>query len=58
MELPEEMDNIHNTFHVCYLRKFMGEVPDIIPLLELRIDEDRRLIEEPETIVDHKTKIF
>ena len=33
----------------------MGEVPDIIPLSELRIDENKRLIEEPEAIVDRKT---
>ena len=50
------MNGIHNTFHVCYLRKFTGEVPDIIPISELRIDENKRLIEEPEAIVDRKTK--
>ena len=56
LELPEELNGIHNTFHVCYLRKFTGEVPDIIPIFELRIDENKRLVEEPETIVDRKTK--
>ena len=56
LELPEELNGIHNTFHVCYLRKFTGEVPDIIPISELRIDENKRLIEEPEAIVDRKTK--
>ena len=55
LELPEELNGIHNTFHVCYLRKFTREVPDIIPISELRIDENKRLI-EPEAIVDRKTK--
>ena len=56
LELPEELNGIHNTFHVCYLRKFTGDVPDIIPISELRMDENKRLIEEPEAIVDRKTK--
>ena len=55
LELPEELEGIHNTFHVCYLRKFTGDVPDIIPISELRLDENKRLIEEPEAIVDRKT---
>ena len=41
---------------MCYLRKFIGEVPDIIPISKLRLDESKRLIEEPEAIVDRKTK--
>ena len=34
----------------------MGEVLDMIPLSELRIDENKRLIEEPKAIIDRKTK--
>ena len=34
----------------------MREFPDIIPLSKMRIDEDNRLIEEPEAIMDHKMK--
>ena len=34
----------------------MGEVPDIIPILKLRMDENKRLIKDPEPIVDLKTK--
>ena len=56
LELPEELESIHNTFHVCYLRKFTGGVPDIISIYELRLDENKRLIGEPEAIVNHKTK--
>ena len=56
LELREELDGIHNTFHVCYFRKFTGDVPNIIPIIELRLDESKRLIEEPEEIVDRKTK--
>nr|KAJ0187438.1 hypothetical protein LSAT_V11C900490520 [Lactuca sativa] len=55
LELPEELEGIHNNFHVCYLRKFTGDVPDIIPISELRLDENKRFFEEPEAIVDRKT---
>lgn len=44
------------TFHVYYLRKFTREDPYMIPLLELRIDENKKLIEEHEAIIDQKTK--
>ena len=37
---------------MCCLGKFTGEVPDIIPLLELRIDENKMLIDEPKAIVE------
>ena len=55
-ELIDELQGIHNTFHVCYLKKYLVEEVDMLPLLELRIDEDRRLVEELEEIVDRKMK--
>ena len=33
-----------------------GEVPDMIPLSKLGIDENKRLIEEAKAIFDRKTK--
>lgn len=51
-ELSAEQKSIHNTFHVIYLRKFTVDVPKMNPLLEIRIDESKMLIEEPEAIVD------
>ena len=44
LELPPELEGIHNTFHVYYLRKCLGKEPDMIPFYELRIDEDNRLL--------------
>ena len=34
LEFPEELDGIHNIFCVSYLRKFTGEVPNTMTLLE------------------------
>lgn len=37
LELPPELEGIHHTFHVYYLRKYEGGQTDMIPLLELKI---------------------
>jgi len=56
LELPPEMDGIHPTFHVCYLRKCLAEEESVIPLTEIRVDNGNRCVEEPETILEKKTK--
>ncbi|KAI3714834.1 hypothetical protein L6452_21794 [Arctium lappa] len=35
LELPPEMDEIHPTFHVCYLRKSLAEAESTIPLSKI-----------------------
>ncbi|KAJ9555770.1 hypothetical protein OSB04_010384 [Centaurea solstitialis] len=56
LELPPEMDGIHPTFHVCYLRKCLADEESVIPLSEIRVDTGNRCIEEPEAILERKTK--
>ncbi|KAJ9552714.1 hypothetical protein OSB04_016759 [Centaurea solstitialis] len=56
LELPPEMDGIHHTFHVCYLRKCLAEEESTIPLSEIRVHTGNRCIEEPEAILERKTK--
>ncbi|KAI3759833.1 hypothetical protein L6452_07928 [Arctium lappa] len=56
LDLPPEMDGIHPTFHVCYLRKCLPEEESVIPLTEIRVDNDNRCVEEPEAILESKTK--
>ncbi|KAI3757279.1 hypothetical protein L6452_04813 [Arctium lappa] len=56
LELPPEMRGIHNTFHVCYLRKCLAKEESVIPLSEIRVDEGNRCVEEPEAILERKTK--
>ncbi|XP_024962382.1 uncharacterized protein LOC112502644 [Cynara cardunculus var. scolymus] len=58
LELPPEMAEIHSTFHVCYLRKCLAEEESVIPLLEILVDENNRCIEEPEAILENKTKVL
>ncbi|KAI3728470.1 hypothetical protein L6452_17107 [Arctium lappa] len=56
LDLPQEMDGIHPTFHVCYLRKCLVEEESVIPLTEIRVDNGNRCMEEPETILESKVK--
>ncbi|KAI3678109.1 hypothetical protein L6452_37390 [Arctium lappa] len=55
LELTPDMNGIHPTFHVCYLRKCLAEKESTIPLSEIRVDNDRP-VEEPETILEIETK--
>ncbi|GJR59347.1 putative reverse transcriptase domain-containing protein [Tanacetum coccineum] len=56
LELPRELQGIHNTFHVSNLKKCLSDEDRIIPLDELRIDEKLHFIEEPIEIMDRKVK--
>ncbi|KAI3680990.1 hypothetical protein L6452_35770 [Arctium lappa] len=56
LELPSKMSGIHNTFHVCYFRKWLAEEESVIPLSKIRVDEGNRCIEEPDAILEKKTK--
>ncbi|KAI3672735.1 hypothetical protein L6452_38833 [Arctium lappa] len=56
LELPPELSRIHNTFLICYLRKCLAEEESVIPLTELTVDEGNRCVEEPDAILEKKTK--
>ncbi|GJU91251.1 putative reverse transcriptase domain-containing protein, partial [Tanacetum coccineum] len=54
LELPRELQGIHNTFHVSNLKKCLSDEDLIIPLDEVRIDEKLHFIEEPIEIMDRE----
>ncbi|GJZ87809.1 putative reverse transcriptase domain-containing protein [Tanacetum coccineum] len=56
LELPRELQGIHNTFHVSNLKKCLSDEELIIPLDEVRIDEKLYFIEEPIEIMDKEVK--
>ncbi|GKE39107.1 putative reverse transcriptase domain-containing protein [Tanacetum coccineum] len=56
LELPRELQGIHNTFHVSNLKKCLSDEDLIIPFNEVRIDEKLHFIEEPIEIVDKEEK--
>ncbi|GJV59026.1 putative reverse transcriptase domain-containing protein [Tanacetum coccineum] len=56
LELPRELQGIHNTFHVSNLKKSLSDEELIIPLDEVRIDKKLHFIEEPIEIMDREVK--
>ncbi|KAJ9536428.1 hypothetical protein OSB04_un000386 [Centaurea solstitialis] len=56
LDLPIELSSIHDTFHVSNLKKCLSEETVILPLEEIRIDEQLRAAEEPIEILDREIK--
>ncbi|GJU71501.1 putative reverse transcriptase domain-containing protein [Tanacetum coccineum] len=56
LELPEELSNIHNTFHVSNLKKCLSDESLIIPMKELQLDDKLNFVEEPVEIMDREIK--
>ncbi|GJS14824.1 putative reverse transcriptase domain-containing protein [Tanacetum coccineum] len=53
-ELPEELQGIHNTFHVSNLKKCLSDESLIISLDEIKLDDKLHFIEEPVEIMDRE----
>ncbi|GKB59245.1 putative reverse transcriptase domain-containing protein [Tanacetum coccineum] len=56
LKLPEELSNVHNTFHVSNLKKCLYDESLVIPMKELRIDDKLNFMEEPIEIMDREVK--
>nr|GEX41336.1 putative reverse transcriptase domain-containing protein [Tanacetum cinerariifolium] len=56
LELPRELQGIHNTFHVLNLKKCLSDESLIIPLDEVQLDDKLYFIKEPAEIMDCEVK--
>ncbi|GKC44954.1 putative reverse transcriptase domain-containing protein, partial [Tanacetum coccineum] len=56
LELPEELNKIHSTFHVSNLKKCLSNESLVIPMKELRLDDKLNFVEEPIEIMDREVK--
>nr|GFB74017.1 putative reverse transcriptase domain-containing protein [Tanacetum cinerariifolium] len=56
LELPQQLNRVHSTFHISNLKKCLSDEPLAIPLDELHIDDKLRFIEEPVEIMDQEIK--
>nr|GEX40005.1 putative reverse transcriptase domain-containing protein [Tanacetum cinerariifolium] len=56
LELPEELSNVHSTFHISNLKKCLSDKSLVIPLKELRLDDKLNFIKEPLEIIDREVK--
>ncbi|GJS99764.1 putative reverse transcriptase domain-containing protein [Tanacetum coccineum] len=54
LELPEELSNVHSTFHISNLKKCLSDESLIILMKELRIDDKLNFVEEPVEIMDRE----
>ncbi|GKE78216.1 putative reverse transcriptase domain-containing protein, partial [Tanacetum coccineum] len=52
LELPQELNRVHNTFHVSNLKKCYSDEPLAVPLEGLHVDDKLYFVEEPMEIMD------
>ncbi|GKB78462.1 putative reverse transcriptase domain-containing protein [Tanacetum coccineum] len=56
LELPQQFNQVHNTFYVSNLKKCMSDESLVIPLEELRVDDKLHFVEEPIEVIDREIK--
>ncbi|GJQ96852.1 putative reverse transcriptase domain-containing protein [Tanacetum coccineum] len=56
LELPPQLNRVHNTFHVSNLKKRLSDESLVIPLEELRVDDKLHFVEEPIEVMDREIK--
>ncbi|GJX00152.1 putative reverse transcriptase domain-containing protein [Tanacetum coccineum] len=56
LELPEEISNVHSTFHVSNLNKCLSDESLVILMKELWLDDKLNFVEEPIEIMDQEVK--
>ncbi|GJT14708.1 putative reverse transcriptase domain-containing protein [Tanacetum coccineum] len=56
LRLPEELNGVHDTFHVSNLKKCLADPTLLIPLDEIQIDAKLNFVEEPVEILEREFK--
>ncbi|GKC61226.1 hypothetical protein Tco_1088824 [Tanacetum coccineum] len=56
LDLPEELNGVHDTFHVSNLKKCLADPTLKVPLDEIRVYAKLKFIEEPMEIVEREFK--
>nr|GEZ22631.1 putative reverse transcriptase domain-containing protein [Tanacetum cinerariifolium] len=56
LDLPEELNDVHDTFHVSNLKKCLGDLTLQVPLDEIQADAKLNFVEEPWEILDRVFK--
>nr|GEZ62634.1 hypothetical protein [Tanacetum cinerariifolium] len=54
LKLPEELRNVHNTFHISNLKKCLSNKSLVILMKELRLDDNLNFVEEAVEIMDRE----
>ncbi|GJU61676.1 hypothetical protein Tco_1243511 [Tanacetum coccineum] len=56
LRLPEELNSVHDTFHVSNLKKYLADANLHVSLNEIKIDKNLHFVEEPIEIMDCEVK--
>ncbi|GJX60235.1 putative reverse transcriptase domain-containing protein [Tanacetum coccineum] len=56
LRLPEELSNVHDTFHVSNLKKCLADASLHVPLDEIKVDKTLRFVKEPVEIMEREVK--
>ncbi|GJZ42796.1 putative reverse transcriptase domain-containing protein [Tanacetum coccineum] len=56
LRLPEELNSVHDTFHVTNLKKCLADANLHVPLDEIKVDKTLCFVEEPVEIMDREIK--
>ncbi|GJZ89810.1 putative reverse transcriptase domain-containing protein [Tanacetum coccineum] len=56
LDLPEELNGVHDTFHVSNLKKCLADPTLKVPLDEIRVDAKLNFVEEPVEILEREFK--
>ncbi|GKF32024.1 hypothetical protein Tco_0101822, partial [Tanacetum coccineum] len=56
LDLPEELNCVHDTFHVSNLKKCLADPTMKVPLDEIRVDAKFNFMEEPVDVLEREFK--
>ncbi|GJX81585.1 reverse transcriptase domain-containing protein [Tanacetum coccineum] len=56
LDLPEELNDVHDTFHVSSLKKCLADPTLQVPLDEIRFDDKLNFVEKPVEILEREFK--
>ena len=56
LELPKELSQIYNTFHVSQLRKCIADETAVVSSDDIKVDGSLNYVEKSVAILDRKTK--
>ncbi|GJU43295.1 reverse transcriptase domain-containing protein [Tanacetum coccineum] len=56
LDLPEELNGVHDTFHVSNLKKCLADPTLKVPLDEIQVDAKLNFVEEPVEILEREFK--
>nr|GEY18221.1 reverse transcriptase domain-containing protein [Tanacetum cinerariifolium] len=58
MELPQDLNRVHHTFHVSNIKKCYVDEPLVMPLEGIHVDDRLKFVEEPVEIMEREIKLL